>query len=253
MSLTTGNWPAVALLFDFFRGRRRASPSKDLEMNAQPTVFLVDPDGPTRDAVKKLAKMMDLHCEEYVSGPEFLDTFDSSQPGCVVMEVRVPGINGLQIQQRLLEQGVTLPVLFLSEDPSVSIAVHTMRAGALHFFEKPFRENDLWTAIQEAIQVDQGRREAKVLQQQLDERIGSLTEKEIAVLEMIAEGRTKRAMALEMGVSVRTIEHHRTQLMRKLETTTPTGLLRFAMSKRNQHPLHGRMPVRHSELQSFKV
>ena len=147
----------------------------------------------------------------------------------------LPGINGLQIQQRLVEQGVTLPVLFLSEGPSVSIAVHTIRAQErMHFFEKPFRENDLWTAIQEAIQIDQEHREARLVQQQLDERIGSLTEKEVAVLEMIAAGRTKRAMALELGVSVRTIEHHRTQLMRKLDTATPAGLLRFAMSRRSQ-------------------
>jgi FixJ family two-component response regulator len=238
---------------DQFLDKLSDGPYEASEMNSQPTVFLVDPDGATRDAVRKLAKMMSLDCEEYVSGHEFLDTFDSSRPGCIVMEVRVPGVNGLQIQQRLVEQGVTLPVLFLSEGPSVSIAVHTMRAGALHFFEKPFRENDLWTAIQEAIQVDQARREARLMQQQLDERIGSLTEKEVAVLEMIAAGRTKRAMALELGVSVRTIEHHRTQLMRKLDTATPAGLLRFAMSRRSQPASVGRLPAHRHELQSFKA
>src|SRR6266567_1584161 len=181
-------------------------------MKRQPTVFLVDPDGLTRDAVKSLTNLMDLHCEAFGSGQEFLDALDPDRPGCVVMEIKVPGINGLQIQQRLRETGVIFPVIFISAGPSVSIAVHAMRAGALHFLEKPVRENDLWSAIQEAIQLDQRRRQVKLQQQEVDERVGTLTEKEQAVLEMIAEGLAKHSIADELGVSVRTIEHHRTQL-----------------------------------------
>jgi FixJ family two-component response regulator len=202
-------------------------------MSTQPTVFVVDPDGPTRDAVRNLVSTMELQCEAYDSGQEFLDQFDPSRPGCVVLEVRVPGIDGLQIQKTLIERGAALPVVFLSGRASVSIAVHAMRAGALHFFEKPFRDYDLWTAVQEAVQLDHQRRLAKLRQEELDERLGVLTEKEYAVLEMICEGRTKKAMAMEMGVSVRTIEHHRTQLARKLQVHSLAGLLHFAMSLKN--------------------
>jgi FixJ family two-component response regulator len=205
-------------------------------MNRQPTVFLVDPDGPTRDAVRKLTNQMDVQCEAFVSGQEFLDAFDPARPGCVVMEIKVPGINGLQIQQRLRELGVTLPVVFICGGPSVSIAVHAMRSGALHFLEKPLRDNDLWSVIQEAIQLDHVRRTARLLQDEVDERVAALTEKEYVVLKLIAEGRPKSAIASELGVSVRTVEHHRTQLMRKLQTNTLAGLMQFALTKKNGHP-----------------
>jgi FixJ family two-component response regulator len=209
-------------------------------MNHQPTVFLVDPDGSTRDAIRKLTSLMDVHCRAFTSGQEFLDALDPGEPGCIVMEIKVPGVNGLQIQQRLRDQATPLPIIFISAAPSVSIAVHAMRAGALHFLEKPVRENDLWSVIQEAIQLDQHRREAKQQQAAIDERIGTLTEKEYAVLEMIAEGRAKRSIATELRVSVRTVEHHRTQLMRKLQTNSVAGLMQFAFSKKNGHrPVDG--------------
>jgi two-component system response regulator FixJ len=204
-------------------------------LNTQPTVFVIDPDGPTRAAVRELASTMDLQCQEYVSGQEFLEVFDPSRAGCAVLEVKVPGITGLQIQEALVRRGATLPVVFLSARPSVSIAVHAMRAGALHFFEKPFREHDLWIAIQEAVQLDEQRRAARLRAGELEERLGTLTEKEYAVLEMIAQGKNKRAIATELGVSVRTIEHHRTQLMRKLKTNSLAGLLHVAMSLGNGH------------------
>jgi FixJ family two-component response regulator len=204
-------------------------------MKYQPTVFLVDPDGPTRDALNRLTDLMELNCQAFDSAQQFLDALDPAEPGCIVMEIKVPGLNGLQIQQRLRETAVTLPVIFITTAPSVSIAVHAMRAGALHFLEKPIRENDLWAVIQEAIQLDQQRRHAKRLREEAEERVGTLTEKEQAVLEMIAEGRAKHSIASELGVSIRTIEHHRTQLMRKLQTNSLAGLMQFALSQKNGH------------------
>ena len=204
-------------------------------MNRQPTVFLIDPDGAIRDSIKNLTNLMDLDCLSFVSGQEFLDGFDPARPGCLVLELRVPGVNGLQIQQWLRESGAILPVVFISTAPSVSIAVHAMRAGAVHFLEKPVRENDLWNVIQEAIQLDHQRRQAQLVQQELNDRIATLSEKEQAVLELIAEGMAKHAIATELSVSVRTIEHHRTQLMRKLRINSLAGLMQFALSKRNGH------------------
>jgi FixJ family two-component response regulator len=144
-------------------------------------------------------------------------------------------MNGLQIQKRLRESGTMMPIIFISSGPSVSIAVHAMRSGALHFLEKPLRENDLWNAIQEALQLDQNRRQAQRQREAIEARAETLTEKEHTVLEMIAEGLAKRAIASELGVSVRTVEHHRTQLMRKLQTNSLAGLLQFALSRKNDH------------------
>ena len=199
-------------------------------MNTETTVFVVDPDEPSRAAVREVATTMGLQCEEYASGQEFLDTLDPSQAGCAVLEIKVPGVTGLQIQEMLTTREATLPVIFVSARPSVSIAVHAMRAGALHFFEKPFREHDLWSAIQEAVQLDQRRRETKLREEQQLERLGALNEKECAVIEMIARGLTKRAMAEELGVSVRTIEYYRTQLMRKLKINSVAGIVYVASS-----------------------
>ena len=203
-------------------------------MNLQPTVYLVDPDGPTREDIEKQTNLMGFRCRPFTSGDEFLAAFDPAEAGCIVLELRVPGFNGLQIQQRLRDSGAMMPVVFISAGPSVSIAVHAMRAGALHFLEKPIRENDLWAAVQEAVQVDHRRRQVKLKQDEVDERLRGLTEKEQAVLELMGTGLAKQVIASELGVSVRTIEHHRTQLMRKLNTNSLAGLLQLALSKTNE-------------------
>jgi FixJ family two-component response regulator len=199
-------------------------------MDNLPTIFVADPDPAMCESIKKIAGVLELRCESYATGQEFLDSFDGQRPGCLVLEIRIPGVNGLQIQEKLGDMGATLPVIFLTACASVSIAVHAMRMGALHFLEKPFNEHRLWSTIQEAIQIDKERREAISLQATLDAGVSSLTEKELAVLAMLADCKSKRAMAAELGISVRTIEYHRTQLMRKLKIRSTAGLLRFALT-----------------------
>lgn len=208
-------------------------------MSRQPTVFLVEPDRPTRNAITRLAGLMNLDCEAFETGQELFAAFDLTRPGCVVTEIKVPGMNGLEIQQRLRDLGSTLSVIFISSGPSVSIAVHAMRSGALHFLEKPVRENDLWNAIQEALQLEEQRHQMMLLRREVDELVGMLTEKEQAVLEMIADGLAKSAIASELGVSVRTVEHYRTQLMRKLQTNSLADLMQFVSNR-----MHGRPPSR---------
>ncbi len=107
-----------------------SSSIRDLSMSRQPTLFLIDPDGPTREAITKLAGLMNLPCEAFETGQDFFAAFDPERPGCVVMEIKVPGMNGLQIQQRLGDFESNPPVIFINARPSVSIAVHAMRCGA---------------------------------------------------------------------------------------------------------------------------
>jgi two-component system response regulator FixJ len=198
-------------------------------MKSEPTVYVVDADGHTRDAVRSLVYMMNLRCETYPSGQDFFDSFSAAQPGCVVLEVRIPDINGLEIQARLAAQGSLVPLVFLASPSTVSIAVRAMRAGALHFLEKPFREHELWDAIQEAVSLDRRRRTEFVQRQQLDGRLARLSAKERRLLEMIALGTPKKAMAAELGVCIRTIELRRNDLMRKLDVSSATDLVRFAV------------------------
>jgi two-component system response regulator FixJ len=205
-------------------------------MSRQPTVFLVDPDGPTRAAITKLAALMNLHCEAFDAGQEFIAVVDPARPGCVVMEIKLPGMHGLQIQQRLRDLGSTLPVIFISSRPSVSIAVQAMRSGALHFLEKPVCENDLWNTMRQAMQLDEQRRQVTLLKWEVDQLVGMLTETEQAALKMIADGWAESAIASELGVSVRTVEYYRTQLMRKLQTNSLADLMLFASNRMHAHP-----------------
>lgn len=194
-------------------------------MTISPTVFVVDPDEATQDSLRNLAGIMNLHCETYAVGQEFLDAYDPSRLGCVILEIKVPGINGLQIQQILTKRRATLPLIFLCNQASVAIAVHAMRSGAFQFFEKPCREDDLWCAVQEAVQLDEQRRQARRREEEVEKGLARLTERERLVLAMIAEGKTKLAMAADLGVSVRTVEYYRAQLLKKLRMSTQAGLL----------------------------
>jgi FixJ family two-component response regulator len=194
-------------------------------MTIPPTVFVVDPDETTQDSLRNLAGIMNLHCETYAVGQEFLDAYDPSRSGCVILEIKVPGINGLQIQQILTKRRATLPLIFLCNQTSVAIAVHAMRSGAFQFFEKPCREDDLWCAVQEAIQLDEQRRQTRRRDEEVEKGLARLTEKERLVLGMIAEGKTKIAIAADLGVSVRTVEYYRAQLLKKLRMSTQAGLL----------------------------
>ena len=198
-------------------------------MNNEPTVFVVDADAPTRDAVRDLAYLMNLQCEAYSSGLEFLHAYAPSRPGCLVLEVRIPGINGLEIQQRLAAQAAAIPLVFLTAQPTVSIAVRAMRAGAMHFLEKPFREHELWDTIQEALLLDDRRRSASAERRKLEQSMAGLTSKERLVLGMIAEAKPNKAIASEMGVSLRTVELHRKHLMKKIDLHSSVELVRFAL------------------------
>ena len=205
-------------------------------MKNKPTVFVVDADGAVRDSVSSLAYTMNLPCEGYASGREFLESYDAARPGCLVLEIRIPDVNGVQIQEQLNTEGSMLPILFLTNQATVSIAVRAMRCGALHVIEKPFREHELWDAIHEAIELNLKQRELASQRWELEERVAQLDAKDQTLLEMIAQGESKGKMATELGVCVRTVELRRTQLMRKLGLQAPVELIQFALAASDGHP-----------------
>ena len=211
-------------------------------INTEPTVFVIEPDPVVRDTVRSVASGLELRCDAFANGQDFLGAFDSQRPGCLVLELRIPGINGLLIQEKLVRASAGLPLIFLAKSPSVSLAVHVMRAGAVHFLEKPLHEHDLWTAIQEAVQIDRERRQARSQRDEIEARLGLLTETEIAVLQSMATCQNKQAIAAELDKSVRTVDHHRTHLMRKLKINSTAKLLCFALTA-EQHGLLRRAHV----------
>lgn len=198
-------------------------------MQCEATVFVVDPDQPTQQAIRDCVQTMNLQCEVYASGQEFLDGYGDSRPGCVLMEVRIPDMNGLEVQESLAAQGATIPIIFLAERATVSIAVRTMRAGALNFLEKPFRETELWDAIEEALRVERDRRCALAEREELESQLADLTPKEHRLLQLIAQGKSKQAIASKVSVCVRTVELYQRQLMRKIGVDSLLELVRFAV------------------------
>lgn len=194
-----------------------------------PTIFLVDNDAQTHDHVRRLAVSMNLRFEGYFSGLEFLASYDTSRRGCLVAELRVADVGGLEIQRRLASIEAPLPVVFLTAHATVPLVVRAMQAGAADFLEKPLCEQDAWEAIQEAVHLDRLRRERLEKHHEQHRRIRMLSPKERQVLCLLGEGKSRRSIAAELELSVRTVELARARAMKKLEIDTHAELLRFTI------------------------
>jgi two-component system, LuxR family, response regulator FixJ len=199
------------------------------ELPEVPTVFVTDPDPTTGQTIRKLLDGTEIGCEFYRSGREFLAAYRDDQPGCLVLEQRIPDMSGLQLQHRLAASGAALPLIFVTARPDISTAVEFMRGGAVHVLEKPVRTAELLEAIQEAIALDRGRRHAKNNQKRLKDLTDALTRKERQVLELIAAGKSVKAIAAALELSVRAVELRRKSLMKKLEVRSTLELMRFSV------------------------
>jgi FixJ family two-component response regulator len=212
-------------------------------MDSEATVFVVDEDTSTREAVCDLASAMNLRTQAFASGKEFLACHARSTPGCIVLELMVPGINGLEIQQRLADEGSLLPIIFLTAHCDVSFAVEAMRAGAVHFLPKPFHAYELWKAIEEAIHLNHQRCEQEAARGNLRHRFSTLTARERQVLAMLGQGKAIKEIASELNLCVRTIEVHRARLVKKLGGAPWRDALRVDLPA-NNHSSRSAMPER---------
>jgi FixJ family two-component response regulator len=190
-------------------------------------VYIIDDDEAVRDSISMLLESAELPCRAFASADEFFAQLDDSQRGCLVLDIRMPGMDGLQLQQRLAESGSTLPVIFITGHGDVPMAVEAMRHGALDFLRKPVNEADFIDRIQHALDLESGNWHQKLDRQQQLERIASLTEREREVYELVAEGLANKAIAGKLGISERTVEVHRAQVMKKLDAKTLAQLVRI--------------------------
>jgi FixJ family two-component response regulator len=197
-------------------------------MCTEPTVFVIDEDASGRETVANVARTLGLQCKAYTSALEFLEERDEAVPGCVVMEARMMAISGLQVQQRLLSKGDPIAVVFVVAHAAIATIVKAMRNGATHFLQKPASDQELWDAIQEAVQLGQERLQIRQKRQQLKRRIARLTARERQVFQMIGQEKLNRTIASELGVCVRTVEIHRAKLMSKLDVQSLPALVRIA-------------------------
>lgn len=196
-------------------------------MELQPTIFVVHDDLGVSRALCSVGQLLDLPVSSMSSADMFLASYDPSQPGCLVLDVKMPGMTGLELQQKLADDGVPLPIVMISGHADVPIAVEAMRRGAVTVLEQPCRVDELTVHIRHAVQIDAKRREVLSRQAVIKSRFARLTSKEREVLDLVSSGKTNKEIAASLHLSIRAVEDRRSRVMRKLEVRTVVELLRF--------------------------
>ena len=181
-----------------------------------PVIYLVDDDEAVRDALGMLFKSIGLEHEAYSSALDFLERYNPARHSCLVADIRMPGLSGLELQQRLNEQRSEVPIIFITGHGDVPMAVTAMKSGAADFIQKPFRDQDLIDRINKALARDLERRKGRAEQDEIRGRIALLTPREREVMERVVRGQANKVIAMDLGVSQRTVELHRARVMRKL-------------------------------------
>jgi FixJ family two-component response regulator len=194
-----------------------------------PIVFVVDDDEAVRSSLRLLLTSLGLTARTHASAREFLDHYDADQPGCLVLDVRMPGMSGLELQQELNVRGGTLPVVFISGHGDIPMAVEAMQAGAYDFLQKPFTEHDLLDRVQRAVTRDAELRSQARQLHRVRARFDSLTPREREVLELVTAGKANKIIAADLGLSQRTVEIHRARVMEKMEARSLAQLVRMVM------------------------
>ena len=196
----------------------------------EPTVFIVDDDAAMRDALHTLLNSVGMKTALYASADEFLAGYRPAQPGCLVLDVRMPGMNGLELQNQLAEKGLDLPVIIITGHGDIPMAVQAMRAGAVDFLEKPFREQDLLYRLREAIERDARTRRERSDKAEVAARLASLTSREREILDQVVAGKHNKAIASELAISHKTVEFHRAKIMDKMEADSVAELVRIVLA-----------------------
>ena len=204
---------------------RRAVEVRD---DAAPTVFVVDDDEGVRTALRWLIKSVGLKVETFASASEFLVAFDQCARGCLLLDVRMPGMSGLALQKHLVDQGVALPVIMITGYGDVQMAVQAMKLGAVDFIEKPFSEDLLLDCVQQAVQLDGKRRRAAVMTERARTRVALLSPRERGVLLELLKGKSNKEVAATLGISVKTVEVHRAHINEKLRVHSVVELVQTA-------------------------
>ena len=197
------------------------------KVDADGVVYIVDDDHAVRDSLSFLMKSVGLRSSAHSSADEFMKAFDPEQPGCIVLDIRMPGISGLDLQEALNEQKSITPIIFITGHGDVPMAVEAMQGGAVDFLQKPFRDQELLDRIQSAMYADQALRRELEGRNALLKRYETLTPREKEILNHVVAGKANKVIAFDLGVSQRTVEIHRARVMEKMAARSLAHLVRM--------------------------
>jgi RNA polymerase sigma factor (sigma-70 family) len=195
------------------------------------TVYIVDDDEAVRDSLRWLLEANNYRVRAFPSGESFLAEYDEKRPGVLIVDVRMPGMSGLELQEQLLARKSTMPIVFITGHGDVPMAVSTIKKGAIDFLEKPFDETDLREIVGRMFEQANERLSQAQAQREHDAMLARLTAREQQVLERIVAGRLNKQIADDLGISIKTVEAHRANIMEKLQVTTVADLMKVALSK----------------------
>ena len=198
-------------------------------MNAQITVFVVDDDRAVRESLALLVQSVGLEVETFASAGEFLDAYRPDRRGCLITDIRMPGMSGLELQERLTEDGYHIPVIVLTGFGDVPAAVRALKGGAVDFVEKPFNPQALLDLVQQALVRDTELREQAAREADLAERMALLTPREREIMALIVAGKANKVIAIDLSISERTVELHRGRIMKKMQARSVAELMRIVL------------------------
>ena len=196
-------------------------------MNPEPTVFVIDDDEAVRHFLRALIASVELRVQAYASAQQFLDAYQRNSPGCLVLDIRMPGMSGLELQRELNAQGIDLPVIVLTGHGNVQVAVHAMKAGAVDFIEKPFNNELLLDRVQKAVAKSLEGHENRARSDEILRRQESLTPRERQVLDLVAAGESNKGVARYLQISEKTVEIHRANVMEKMHAKSLADLVKM--------------------------
>jgi len=198
------------------------------------TIHVVDDDELARNSVSALVRSMGLPVRSYPSAEAFLEEWEPGSPGCLITDVRMLGMSGVELQQELIDRGITLPVIVITAFARTKTTVDAMQKGAVTVLDKPYSDDDLWQSIRQALTLDEERRISEEERSERQRRLATLTEKERAVLDLMLEGRPNKQIARILEVSIRTVENRRAAIFEKTETDSLAALIRLTVAAEPQ-------------------